>query len=47
MEHIEKIRKQSRQRYAMEREQLESLMNARSKKSFSAQERVAEQARYQ
>ena len=47
VEHIEKIRKQSRQRYAMEREQLESLMNARSKKSFSAQERVAEQARYQ
>jgi hypothetical protein len=27
-EHIEKIRRQSRQRYAMERTQLESLLNA-------------------
>ncbi len=47
VEHIEKIRKQSRQRYAMERGQLESLMNAWSKKSFSVQEKVAEQARYE
>lgn len=44
-EYIEKIRKQSRQRYAMERGQLEKLMNAWSKKSFSAQEKVAEKAR--
>ena len=47
IEHIEKIRKQSRQRYAMERGQLETLMNAWSKKSFSVQEKVAEQARYE
>ena len=44
-EHIEKIRRQSRQRYAMERNQLESLLNARGKKTFSAQEKVAEKAR--
>ncbi len=47
VEYIEKIRNQSRQRYAMEREQLETLMNAWSKKSFSTQEKVAEQARYE
>ena len=47
IEHIEKIRNQSRQRYAMERGQLETLMNARSKKSFSVQEKIAEQARYE
>lgn len=47
VEHIEKIRNQSRQRYAMERTQLETLMNARSKKTFSLQEKVAEQARYE
>ena len=45
IEHIEKIRKQSRQRYAMEREQLEALMNARNKKTFSVQEKIAEKAR--
>lgn len=45
IEHIEKIRKQSRQRYAMEREQLEALMNAWNKKTFSAQEKIAEKAR--
>jgi len=45
--YIEKIRKQSRQRYAMERWQLEDLMNARNKKSFSAQEKIAEQAKYE
>lgn len=44
-EHIEKIRRQSRQRYAMERTQLESLLNAWWKKKFSAQEKVAEKAR--
>ena len=44
-EHIEKIRRQSRQRYAMERTQLESLLNAWGKKNFSAQEKVAEKAR--
>ena len=47
IEYIEKIRKQSRQRYAMERWQLEKLMNAWNKKSFSAQEKIAEQARYE
>ena len=45
--YIEKIRKQSRQRYAMERWQLEVLMNAWNKKSFSAQEKIAEQARFE
>lgn len=45
IEHIEKIRKQSRQRYAMEREQLEALMNAWNKKTFSVQEKIAEKAR--
>lgn len=45
MEHIEKIRKQSRQRYAMEREQLESLLNAWGKKTFSLQEKIAEKSR--
>ena len=44
-EHIEKIRRQSRQRYAMERTQLESLLNARWKKTFSPQEKVAEKAK--
>ena len=44
-EHIEKIRRQSRQRYAMERTQLESLLNAWGKKTFSAQEKVAEKAK--
>ena len=46
-EHIEKIRRQSRQRYAMERTQLESLLNAWGKKTFSAQEKVAEKAKLQ
>ena len=44
-EHIEKIRRQSRQRYAMERTQLESLLNAWGKRTFSAQEKVAEKAK--
>ena len=44
-EHIEKIRRQSRQRYAMERTQLESLLNAWWKKKFSAQEKIAEKAK--
>ncbi len=44
-EHIEKIRRQSRQRYAMERTQLESLLNAWGKKTFSAQEKIAEKAK--
>ncbi len=47
VEHIEKIRKQSRQRYAMEKGQLESLMNAWNKKTFSAQEKIAERAKYE
>jgi hypothetical protein len=45
VEYIEKIRRQSRQRYAMERTQLESLLNARNKKTFSAQEKIAEKSK--
>jgi hypothetical protein len=45
VEYIEKIRRQSRQRYAMERTQLESLLNARNKKTFSLQEKVAEKSK--
>ena len=45
VEYIEKIRRQSRQRYAMERNQLESLLNARNKKTFSAQEKIAEKSK--
>lgn len=39
-----KIRKQSRQRYSMERLKLEALLDARAKKNFSKQEEVAEKA---
>jgi len=42
---IDKIRKQSRQRYAMERGQLEKLMTARSNKTFSVQEKIMEKAK--
>ncbi|MDR0370060.1 MAG: type IV secretion system DNA-binding domain-containing protein [Candidatus Peribacteria bacterium] len=45
VEYIEKIRRQSRQRYAMERGQLESLLNAWNKKTFSAQEKIAEKSK--
>jgi hypothetical protein len=45
VEYIEKIRRQSRQRYAMERTQLENLLNARNKKTFSLQEKVAEKSK--
>ncbi len=45
LELIDKIRKQSRQRYAMERTQLEKLMTARSNKTFSVQEKIMEKAR--
>ncbi len=45
VEKIEKIRKQSRQRYAIEKERLERLMDARNKKTFSQQEKVAEKAK--
>jgi hypothetical protein len=45
VEYIEKIRRQSRQRYAMERGQLESLLNARNKRTFSVQEKIAEQSK--
>ncbi|MFA5747521.1 MAG: S1 RNA-binding domain-containing protein, partial [Candidatus Absconditabacterales bacterium] len=45
LELIDKIRKQSRQRYAMERKQLERLMDARNSKTFSLQEKVAEKAK--
>ena len=44
LELIDKVRKQSRQRYAMSRNQLETLMAAWSNKTFSAQEKVAEKA---
>ena len=45
MELIDKLRKQSRQRYAMQKDQLERLMDARGKKTFSIQEKVAEKAK--
>ncbi len=45
LELIDKIRKQSRQRYAMERNELEWLMDAWSKKTFSKQEKIQEKAR--
>jgi len=43
----EKILKQSRQRYAIERWELEKLMNAWNSKTFSAQEKVVEKAHYE
>ncbi|HCY20720.1 TPA: hypothetical protein DIC40_02495 [Patescibacteria group bacterium] len=45
LETIDKVRKQSRQRYAMSRGQLEKLMQAWSNKTFSVQEKVAEKAK--
>ncbi|HKL44545.1 MAG TPA: DUF87 domain-containing protein [Candidatus Absconditabacterales bacterium] len=45
LELIDKIRKQSRQRYAMERGELEGLMDAWNKKTFSKQEKIQEKAR--
>lgn len=45
LELIDKIRKQSRQRYAMERNQLEGLMVAWNNKTFSLQEKVSEKAK--
>lgn len=45
LEIIDKVRKQSRQRYAMSRDQLEKLMTAWSNKTFSVQEKVAEKAK--
>ncbi|MDR0282499.1 MAG: type IV secretory system conjugative DNA transfer family protein [Candidatus Peribacteria bacterium] len=45
VEYIEKIRRQSRQRYAMEKTQLENLLNAWGRKKFSAQEKIAEKAK--
>lgn len=45
LELIDKVRKQSRQRYAMSRDQLEKLMNAWNNKTFSVQEKVAEKAK--
>lgn len=45
LELIDKIRKQSRQRYAMERWELESLMDAWSNKTFSKQEKIQEKAK--
>lgn len=45
LELIDKIRKQSRQRYSMQKQQLEKLMEARNSKTFSMQEKVAEKAK--
>ena len=47
LEIIDKVRKQSRQRYAMSRWQLEKLMQAWSNKTFSLQEKVAEKAKFE
>lgn len=47
LELIDKLRKQSRQRYAMPRIQLEKLMEAWNKKTFSIQEKISEKAQYQ
>lgn len=44
-EHIEKIRKQSRQRYAMERSQLENLLTARNKRTFTVKEKIETKSR--
>lgn len=41
---MEKLKKQSRQRYSIERVELERLMDARNRKTFSAQEKVMEKA---
>ena len=43
-ENIDKIKRQSRQRYGIARDELEKLMDARSKKTFSQQEKIAEKA---
>jgi hypothetical protein len=40
-----KIRKQSRQRYAVPKEQLESLLKVRAQKQFTQSEKVMEQAK--
>lgn len=40
----EKIRKQSRQRYAIEKEKIEQLLRLRSEKQFTSSEKVAEKA---
>jgi hypothetical protein len=45
LELIDKIRKQSRQRYATPKDQLERLMNAWNSKTFSIQEKIADKAR--
>ncbi len=41
----DKIRRQSRQRYAMERGRLEQLLQARASKTFSKQEAIARKAK--
>lgn len=43
----DKIRKQSRQRYGMERDKLEELLKVRAQKNFSKAEKIAEQAQAQ
>ncbi|MFZ5341099.1 MAG: hypothetical protein ACOZBL_00555 [Patescibacteria group bacterium] len=43
----DKIRKQSRQRYAMEKERLDALIKTWSDKKFSAVEKVMEMAKQQ
>ncbi|HMT01239.1 MAG TPA: DUF87 domain-containing protein [Candidatus Absconditabacterales bacterium] len=41
----EKVKKQSRQRYGIEKEKLEELLKARNAKTFSLQEKIMEKAR--
>lgn len=43
----EKILKQSRQRYALEKSALENLMHAWNKKTFSPQEKVVAKAQFE
>lgn len=45
LELIDKIRKQSRQRYSMQKWQLERLMDAWNNRTFSMQEKIAERAK--
>lgn len=47
LELIDKIRTQSRQRYSMEKNRLEKLMDAWNKKTFTVHDKVAEKARLQ
>jgi len=44
---IDKIKKQSRQRYSMPKDELEKLLNARNQKTFSATQKVSEKIEMQ